>query len=1080
MSSQSPLLRPQTTILLLFWLMGRVVLWAGAPFDLRCEYQEVPLAVDTPRPRLGWRLDDARRGARQTACRVQVYSSEEAIAEDRPDVWDSGRVVTGNSSHFEYAGPPLKDGAAYWWRVQVWDADNRVSPWSAVGRWEMGFRGPQAWRAHWIALSTETERREPPGFERARWIWHPEARGKNQTVYLRRSFQIPRGVGIESARVRCTADNSFRLWVNGKAAGESETWERLSTFAVKSFLAPGRNAVAVAASNRDGPCGFLFSLDVVLNDGREVRLVSDKSWRVSEQALGEWKSTGFDDGSWQRARELGAFGCRPWGTLGKTGAPFRSACLRREFSLERAPSRARIRVSGLGAYQLRLNGARVGRDLIAPGWTQFRKRIQYQTYDVTSQLVRGANCLAVLLGNGWWHSRIGGERKQAGRDFPRLLLQLDMDFADGTRRRIVSDESWKGRPGPLLEDDIYDGEVWDAREETPGWDRPGFDDAGWGLAGRAGGPDLDLLVPQAKEPLQVLRELPARKVAEVRPGVYVFDFGVNLTGGVRIRVRGKAGDRITLRHAEVLKADGAIDTANLRSARATDVYVLRGEGVEEWSPQFTYHGFRYVEVNGWPGRPGKDALTACFVSTACPRIGDFTCSSDLINRIQENILRGARGNMFCVPTDCPQRDERLGWTGDAQVFADTMCWNFGAVRFLTKWMRDVRDCRRDDGAVQNVSPTYARGVASPAWGDACIIVPWQVYRHFGDTRIIRENWACMTGWLRFMRRNAKGDLYERDGYGDWIATVKSPKKPISAAYYYYDHLLMAEMADAVGRARDATGYRLEAAKVRTAFNRKYFNARTNQYAGGTQTANLLPLFFGIVPDGRIRPVAANVVRDIQERSGHLSTGFLGTAYINPALTRTGHHAVAWLLAQQTTYPSWGYMVESGATTVWELWNSDRAGPGMNSRNHFALGSVGAWFYESLAGIEIVEPGYRVVRIRPRPVPGLHWVRAQVKTLYGPITCRWEMRPDRFLLEINLPPNTRGTVHLPIFGLHAPVITESGTVVLNNGDRGVPSLPAGVSWRGIQDGSAVFALGAGHYSFGAPGPPPGAFPAPVKR
>ncbi len=1059
----------------------------GAPTRLRCEYQEYPLAVDTSVPRLSWYVNDTRRGARQTAYQVLVASSPDRLTPGTADLWDSGKVISSNSAHVCYGGMPLRSGRDYYWKVRTWDADGVPSPYSALGAWEMGLREPADWVARWVHVlpTAPSTGGDPPGWRHGQWIWHPTAKGDKQTVYLRKEFTLDAAAKVKQARIRCTADNRFTLFVNGQKVGSGDNWQKTYDYQVAARLRPGKNVIAVAPWNEGSQCGFRLAMRVDVEGKPPVWVLSDNKWKAVDREQKGWTGVDFDDGKWVASGVIGKYGCKPWGGQASPKATMhRSLMFRKEFSLDqpaRQIHRARAYVCGLGAYELRLNGRRVGNDCLTPGWTQFHKRIQYQTYDVTDLLDTGANAVGAILGNGWWHGRIAGERNQSGRESLRLILQLDVEYRDGSRQRILSDPSWKACLSPICRDSIYDGETYDARLEKPGWDRVGFDDQAW-MDVEPVDQSLDKLVPQAKDTIRPIQDQPAVGVAEAAPGVYIFDFGQNLTGWVRLKVQGERGTKVTLRHAEVMK-DGKFYTANLRKAKATDTYTLKGGGVEVWEPRFTYHGFRFVEVTGYPGRPDKDALVARMVCSAEPQVGRFECSHGLLNDLQHNILWGQRSNMYSVPTDCPQRDERLGWMGDAQIFCNTSCWNLEMVRFYTKWMRDIADCQEADGAVHDWNPTNSTAPAKPAWGDACVVVPWQIYRHYGDTRAIEENYDCMVAWVDYLTRHSKNHLFERDGYGDWIAVVPSPKKPISAAYYYYDCVLLSEMARAIGRDCDAEKYAGLAREIRNAFNDKFLDLDANQYPGGTQTANLLPLFFGMVPPHRVDAVADNVVKDIAARGGHLSTGFLGTGYINPVLTATGHHGVAWRLATQTTYPSWGYMVKKGATTIWELWNSDVKGPGMNSRNHFALGAVGEWFYESLAGIVMAEPGFRRIRIAPKPVGDLTWVRASIWTVYGPVVSNWTLRDGDLEMAVLLPANTTGRIYVPTFGQRTFTVTESGRLVVKDG-KYAGSAP-GITFVGMEGQAAVFRAGAGQYRLVAhgvgrpeavaselPAPPPG--------
>ncbi|TFG95989.1 MAG: alpha-L-rhamnosidase, partial [Calditrichales bacterium] len=541
--------------------------------------------------------------------------------------------------------------------------------------------------------------------------------------------------------------------------------------------------------------------------------------------------------------------------------------------------------------------------------------------------------------------------------------------------------------------------------------------------------------------------------------------GQNMVGWVRLRAQGPSGTKVVLRFAETLKADGTIYTDNLRRARATDTYILKGNNEENWEPKFTYHGFRYVEISGFPGVPSKDAILGKVVHSAAPPTIAFNCSNELINRIQKNIVWGQRGNMHSVPTDCPQRDERLGWMGDAQIFAPTASYNMNMARFWRKWVRDIADCQEEDGSVHDVNPAIVvRGPAKPGWGDAVVAVPWVTYHFYGDKRIIEENFDAMAGWVRYMENNSKDYLYERTGYGDWISVVPSPKEPIGAAYFYYSTKLLSEMAGIIGRNDDQIKYLHLSEKIAAAFQKKYYNPQTGQYTGETQTANLLPLAFGITPPSERQRVADNIAGNVRDRGKHPSTGFLGTSYLLPVLSQYGAHPLAYETASQTTYPSWGYMVEKGATTMWELWNSDVAGPGMNSRNHFALGCVGEWFYSRLAGIypDPNFPGFKQFIIAPKPAGDLTFTEMQLETGYGRISSRWQIADSTFTLDVTIPANTSALVYLPSPEGKKATIAANGVTILVDGTMG--KMSEGLTVLSKTDTETGIRAGAGQYHF----------------
>ncbi len=1062
------------SVAMLFWIGGLFCGWAGAAFaadaagppcELRCEYRPNPLGIDIPNPQLSWQVNDLRRGARQTAYQILVCEDPQSLASRRGLAWDTGKVLSDESAHVMYAGRPLQSGKTYYWSVRTWDADGKESPWSEPASWEMGLLRPGDWKAQWIT-APEPENRDMPEM-RGQWIWHPTANGAKAKAFFRATFEVPADGKVAAATILATADDSYVLHVNGTKLGEGSSFKKLGEHDGTTIVRPGRNVIAVEATNAEGPCGLIVGLKVRLARGKAIEVHSGADWRVTDKAEGDWTQADYDDSTWARPATLGEFGCQPWGKAEPPKHPLRSLYMRKEITLREAPIRARAYVSGLGCYEMTINSTRVSDDVFAPGWTRYTRRVQYQTYDVTDLLDEGPNVVGAVLGNAWWSGGLGwNEISSFATGNLRFLMQLMVEYPDGTRETFGTDETWKAHPSPITRDSFYHGETYDARLEMPLWDYPeDFDDSQWVSAVVASDESREHLVADRCEPIRVTEEIAPVDISSPKPGVYVFDFGQNAAGWARLRVSGPAGTKVTIRFAEILNRDGTIYRDNYRSARATDEYILCGRDDEEWEPRFTYRGFRYAEITGYPGVPTRDSLTMCVLHSAPPFAGSFACSNDLLNRLWRNIRWGQRSNMHSVPTDCPQRDERLGWMGDAQTFSPTACWNMDMVSFWSKWMRDIVDSQGEDGHVTDVSPVaVVTGPAAPGWGDAVVVIPWTVYQFYGDTRIIQENYDGMKKWIEYMRRNAPDDLYEREGYGDWVAVVESPKKPIGAAYYYYSTKLFSRMAAAIGRADNAKQYGELADRIAKAFNTKYLDTATNWYPGKTQTANILPLWFGITPADRQDAVLKNIVDDIRQRGGHLSTGFLGTAYLMPLLASRGYGDVAYEIATKTDYPSWGYMIENGATTIWELWDSDKKGPEMNSRNHFALGACGQWLYEALGGINIdpAQPGFKRIIIRPQPAEGLEFARAEYPSPYGRVRSAWRKDGDKLFLDVTIPANTTARVHVPTLGKASATIQEGGKPVARAG--AAAETVAGLKFVEMTPSAAVFDAVAGEYHF----------------
>ena len=732
--------------------------------------------------------------------------------------------------------------------------------------------------------------------------------------------------------------------------------------------------------------------------------------------------------------------------------------LRTEFQLAEAPARARAYICGLGYYELRINGSKMGHNVLDPAWTTYDKRVLYATYDVTSALRRGGNALGVMLGNGWYSY---GRPPQP----PVLLLQVNIELTSGKRVSIVSSPSWKGKNGPITSDSVWDGEVYDARMETPGWDMPGFDDSGWKAAQRLDGPK-GVVSAQMMPPIQVVDTLVPRVMTNPRPGVYVFDMGQNFAGWARLCVRGPRGTSVTMRFSELIYPNGMINRENLRAAKARDIYTLRGEGLEVYEPRFTYHGFRYVEVTGFPGTPGLDSIRGRVVRSAVKSVGSFAASNPLLNKIQRLIYWGQLSNLHSIPTDCDQRNERMGWMGDAHVTAEEAMLNFDMAAFYSNFVRDIRDGQSPEGFVTDTVPHgYGAGPADPAWGTAYPLICWYMWEQYGDRRILEENYEGLKKWVEWLRGRATDHILSFSKYGDWVAVEPTPGAFVSAIYYLYDVQIEAKIAGVLGKSEDAQSYSQLASQIAEAINNKFWDASTGTYANGTQTANAMALFVDLVPQNRRGAVMGRLTNNIvYTHDTHVTTGFIGVKYLLPVLTRYGRSDLAYELAAQTTYPSWGYMIERGATTLWELWQ-EKTGPSMNSHNHAMFGSVGAWFYQALGGINVESDGvgYRHIRIQPQIVRDLTSVSATVETVRGTVSSSWTHSPGAVTLDVVIPMGSEAEVVMPREDEMTEVTVQEGDRVVWEKGHYVSGAP------GITGGSAAghnitFKTGSGRYSF----------------
>ena len=663
-------------------------------------------------------------------------------------------------------------------------------------------------------------------------------------------------------------------------------------------------------------------------------------------------------------------------TIGRPKQYLPAPYLRKEFTVATGVKRAIVYATAQGVYELSLNGQRVSNDVFMPGWTDYKQRIYYTAYDVTDLLKEGPNAIGAILGDGWFRGNISciGQNKYGNK--LRLKAQLHIDYQNGQSEILATDPSWKASYGPILESDMQAGEVYDARLEMPGWSQAGFDQSSWSpiVTGASLKP---LLQAYPGVPVRAVKELPAVKVSEPTPGTYVFDLGQNFSGWARLKVNGQAGDEVTMIFAEMLKDDGSAYTINLRSARAVDTYVLKGGGEEVWEPRFTFHGFRYVQVTGLKEKPTADTITGIVLYSDSPESSSFECSNPMVNKIQENIVWGQRSNYLEVPTDCPQRDERLGWTGDTQVFIRTGCYNQDVSEFFTKWMVDLMDTQNRQGLFGNQAPVF-HGHGAAAWACAGIICPWTIYKVYGDTRMIETHYDAM---VRYMDACGKDGLGGRKvhTWGDWLAPGgRPPTEFISAAYHAYTTSLMAEMAVALGKIDDATKYNKQFQDIRAHFQKTFVKA-DGKIGRELQTAYCMALSFDLLTAAQRKQAEAHLIERIKADNYHLTSGFLGIPILLPTLTDMGRSDIAYRMIQNTTYPSWGYSIEQGATTIWERWNSYSKDRGfgdvkMNSFNHYSLGACGEWMFRSMLGIETDGAGFKKITMKPELGEGITWAK----------------------------------------------------------------------------------------------------------
>ncbi|MRI02405.1 Bacterial alpha-L-rhamnosidase [Kriegella sp. EG-1] len=711
-----------------------------------------------------------------------------------------------------------------------------------------------------------------------------------------------------------------------------------------------------------------------------------------------------------------------------------SQYFRTEFQTNKTIVSAKVQATSLGVYELYLNGKKVGNDLFTPGYTTYNKRLQYQTYDVTNML-RDNNAIGAIVGDGWYRGNIGwkGDYAFYGNQLA-LLVQLHINYADGSSETIVSNGDWKASYGPILESDMYNGEKYDARLEMDGWNQNGFDDSNWKKV-EILDHSKDILVAPQGPPVRATEEIKPKKLITTPKGELVLDLGQNIVGWARMKVKGPKGHKVTLKFAEVLDKDGNFYTKNLRAAEATDNYILKGEGEEIFEPHFTSHGFRYIQVIDYPGNLNPDAITGIVIHSDITPTGSFTTSDPMINQLQSNIQWGQRDNFLDIPTDCPQRDERAGWTGDAQVFSMTAAFNFDVATFYTKWLKDLALDQHDNGSVTNVVPdilTGGEGVSAKGgatgWADAAVIIPWTVYQSYGDKRILKEQYASMKGWVDFMAQKSGEDYLWNDPkhwhWGDWLAyNADKPdyngsvteKDLIATAYAYYSTSLFSKIAEVLGKTEDIEKYAQQAKNIKKAFVQEYVTPN-GRLVSHTQTAYAMALSFDLIPENLKKKSAEYFAQDVK-KFGHLTTGFLGTPLLCTTLSKIGRDDLAFMLLNRKEFPSWLYPITMGATTIWERWDTQKPDgtiiEGMNSFNHYSYGAIGEWLYTHVGGLRIdpKKPGYKHIIFDPHPGGGLTAAKAEFISLYGKIKSDWEIKDGEFHYEVTIPANTTASVTL---------------------------------------------------------------------
>jgi alpha-L-rhamnosidase len=1036
--------------------------WAASgPVELRVDDLKTPLGIDDAAPRFSWQLVDEARDARQTAYELQVATQAALLDAGKADVWDSGRVESSASLNVQYKGPEVQASTRYFWRVTVWDAAGKPYVPSATSWWETGLLKQDNWRAQWIGYETAEEAAVRAA--KAVWITVPDVAAlgvetAEEHVAYRTTIKVDKPV--KRAVLYATGQDTVSAWVDGRQllkadplpAWKQMPWKKFVRAEVTGGLPSGASTIAIEAVhyvvNPNGKpvvdaTPMIATLFVEYADGSTATFGSGAGWKVAVHAAAGWEQKGFDDSGWNTAAEWKQTPGPMNAPVGKPWIPDSVKALLHSFDVKSPVRSVRLYATALGAYEMFLNGRRVGDDVLAPGWTDYREHVKYQTYDVTSLIGSGENVIGALIAPGWYETPLEWFQQPTnyGDTPPSLRAQLRIVYADGSVQWVKTDVNWQANTSHILHSEIYDGEAEDLRAtlRTIGSFVNSVIAEKWPRAVPIE-PKQISIAAQDFQPIRVERILTAKTVTEPKPGVFVYDFGQNFSGVERLRVSGPAGTDVRVRFAEIVNADGTIYTENLRTAKATDHFILSGNGGEDLKPEFTFHGFRYLELTGLSAAPALDAVKADVFHTDAPFTAKLETGSAMINQLWSNILWGQRSNFVGIPTDCPQRDERLGWMGDAQVFWRAASYNMDLAAFSRKFAGDMRGTQAGSPYYGIYSPGTVTPNAghAPGWSDAGVIIPWTSWLQTGETSVIEQNWAAMEKYLDAIEAHNPDGLWKEDSgipFGDWLSPEgRTNQVLVATAYWAYDATLMQEMAHATGRTADETKYARLFEKIRGAFEKQFvhedgfvagadrgpsqFGERTKTAADGqadTQTGYVLALHMNLVPENLRAAAAQKLVDKIEANHGLLATGFLGTPYLLEELTKTGHADVAYKLLLNTEYPSWGYLVGHGATTMWERWNGDQMkdDPSMNSYNHYAYGAVADWIYRYAAGVDAspLDAGFHTVVLHPAFDKRMGWVRFDYTSAYGPIHSDWKVNGTTAEWHVTIPANTTGLVEL---------------------------------------------------------------------
>lgn len=1055
--------------------------------NLLCDGWQNPLGIDSSKPLLSWQLQDTLAGERtqaQTAFEVLAASSTNLLALNQGDLWDSGKI---NSSAIRtvYNGATLASAQQVFWTVRVWDKNNQASPWSPAASWTMGLLNPADWRGGWLAATN--------GFSSSlngcNWIWYPEGNPASSapvaTRYFRKSIPVRSDVSLVSATLLLAADNSYVAYVNGTEVGQGADYTVATPYQVTALLGPGTNTIAIAASNggtTGNPAGLIGELILTYADGSQSNLVMDATWKAANILQANWQSPVFNDSFWTSALVLGGYGISPWGTelTVQAGLPI----FRRQFPVSPGLQRALIYICGLGEYDLSANGVKVGNALMAPGWSKYDKTCLYDTLDLTAYLTNGNNAVGVMLGNGMYNVQPTSRYTKFTGSFgpPRVMAQIELFYTNGTSQVIPTDAQWQTTSGPITYSQVYGGEDYDARLLQAGWNQAGFNAAAWPPACITNGPGGNLRGQSYAAPAIVATQIlqPVRTNV-ISSNTIVYDLGQNAALIPALVAHGPAGATIQITPAELTNSDGTVNRGSVGGGSAYWQYTLAGTGSETWTPRFFYHGCRYLQVSlaaapGFSALPVVDSLSGTVIQSATASVGDFSCSNDLFNRIRTLIRWAQRNNLISILTDCPHR-ERFGWLEQYNLHGPSLRYEFDVGTLFAKTMQDMADSQTSVGLQPSIAPEYAVFSGgfrdSPEWGSSVIIVPWQHYLFTGDSTMLQNYYFAMTNYFGYLQNQAVDNfLNYPNGLGDWYdigpnAPGYSQDTPISLtadAYYCMDAQILGQAAAVLGLTRDATQFNTLATSIGTAFNSMYYSPANGYYATGSQTAQALPLYLGLVSPTNQAAVVSALVANVNAQG--LTAGDIGHRYLLRALADMGRSDVVYNLHGGTNDPGYGYILNQGATSLTEAWDANPA----DSQDHFMLGHITEWFYHDLAGIQYdpSSPGFQNVIIKPAFVGNITSVNASYNSVRGAIASDWLLTNNTATINVTIPVGSTGSIYLPLLAGVTTNLTvkESGTTIWQKG--AVAGSSPGVAYGHLEgSGSQTFQIwtvGSGNYQF----------------